>query len=67
MVISKYCLYAFSRLKVEVCVLKELGNEPGFPTLYLYGRTKFRNFMVIENLGPDISRIRRSLPGKRYV
>uniref|UniRef100_A0A914EDR4 Protein kinase domain-containing protein n=1 Tax=Acrobeloides nanus TaxID=290746 RepID=A0A914EDR4_9BILA len=55
------------RLKVESLVLKSMNEVEGFPKLFHCGRTKSHNYIVMEHLGPDLSRIRRSLPRKRFT
>ena len=38
----------------EARMLKEFGNEPGFPKFLWYGREGEHNIMVIELLGPSL-------------
>ena len=39
---------------IEEAMLKEFGNEPGFPKFLWYGREGEHNIMVIELLGPSL-------------
>jgi len=47
--------------------MREMSGTEGFPIFYVGGRTHTRNYVVMQNLGPDIYRLDRSLPSKRFV
>ncbi|VDM46274.1 unnamed protein product [Toxocara canis] len=57
-----------SALKLDVFVLKEFQNKktPGFPRFIAAGRTNHLKYLVLQLVGPDINKLRRCLPGKKF-
>ncbi|VDK66773.1 unnamed protein product [Anisakis simplex] len=57
-----------SVLKLDVFVLKEFRHEktPGFPRFIAAGRTSQLKFLVLQLVGPDINKLRRCLPEKKF-
>ncbi|CAD5212949.1 unnamed protein product [Bursaphelenchus okinawaensis] len=53
-------------LKLDVFVLTQLGVHIGFPQLLAAYRTKYYKFAVMQLVGPDLGRLRRAMPGKRF-
>uniref|UniRef100_A0A0M3IL87 Protein kinase domain-containing protein n=2 Tax=Ascaris TaxID=6251 RepID=A0A0M3IL87_ASCLU len=56
-------------LKLDALVLKQLNSERtaiGFPRLIAAGRTSLYKYVIMELVGPDLQRLRRALPAKRF-
>ncbi|CAD5217780.1 unnamed protein product [Bursaphelenchus xylophilus] len=53
-------------LKLDVFVLSQLGHHPGFPQLVAAYRTPHFKFAVMQLVGPDLNRLRRAMPAKRF-
>lgn len=56
-------------LKLDALVLKQLnqrGITAGFPRLIAAGRTPLFKYIIMELVGPDLQRLRRSIPTKRF-
>ncbi|TKR82438.1 hypothetical protein L596_016163 [Steinernema carpocapsae] len=56
-------------LKLDVFVLKVIqsrGITVGFPKIYDAGRTNNFKYVVMQLVGPDLGKLRRSLPGKKF-
>ncbi|MFH4984270.1 hypothetical protein AB6A40_010979 [Gnathostoma spinigerum] len=57
-----------SVLKLDVLVLKTLnanGDTNGFPNFVDAGRLPTFKYIIMELIGPDLSKLRRSMPNKR--
>ena len=52
-------------LKLDVYVLRELCPAVGFPRFIAAGQTHYYKYCIMELLGPDLSKLRRSLPDKK--
>uniref|UniRef100_A0A915BJW7 Protein kinase domain-containing protein n=2 Tax=Parascaris univalens TaxID=6257 RepID=A0A915BJW7_PARUN len=57
-----------SVLKLDVFVLREFQNKktPGFPRFITAGRTNHLKYVVLQLVGPDVNKLRRCLPGKKF-
>ncbi|VDK29655.1 unnamed protein product [Gongylonema pulchrum] len=57
-----------SVLKLDVFVLREFENTKikGFPQFIAQGRIGRLKYVVMQLLGPDLGKLRRSLPGKKF-
>ncbi|KAK0405749.1 hypothetical protein QR680_018176 [Steinernema hermaphroditum] len=55
-------------LKLDVFVLRMLQNRNpiGFPRIFDAGRTDNFKYVVMQLVGPDLSKLRRSLPDKKF-
>ncbi|VDM95753.1 unnamed protein product [Thelazia callipaeda] len=56
-------------LKLDASVLKQIDKQElttGFPRLIAAGRTPLYKFVLMELVGPDLQRLRRSTPGKKF-
>lgn len=54
-------------LKMETLAMKCIQGTNYFPKLIAYGKTSNLRYLVMELLGPSISKMRRSLPYKKYT
>uniref|UniRef100_A0A915PCX6 Protein kinase domain-containing protein n=1 Tax=Setaria digitata TaxID=48799 RepID=A0A915PCX6_9BILA len=57
-----------SVLKLDVFVLREFEKTKmlGIPQLIGQGRTREIKYLIMQLLGPDLGKLRRSLPGKKF-
>uniref|UniRef100_A0A0R3RUQ0 Protein kinase domain-containing protein n=1 Tax=Elaeophora elaphi TaxID=1147741 RepID=A0A0R3RUQ0_9BILA len=56
-------------LKLDALVLKQLNRQnivTGFPRLIVAGRTPLYKYIIMELVGPDLQRLRRSIPAKKF-
>ncbi|VDK35988.1 unnamed protein product [Gongylonema pulchrum] len=56
-------------MKLDALVLKQLnerGIAEGFPRLIAAGRTTLYKYIVMELVGPDLQRLRRATPTKKF-
>uniref|UniRef100_A0A1I7XEH9 Protein kinase domain-containing protein n=1 Tax=Heterorhabditis bacteriophora TaxID=37862 RepID=A0A1I7XEH9_HETBA len=53
-------------LKLDVLVLMAVNGSMGFPTFIAAGRTDYYKYCVMQLVGPDLGKLRRSLPDKSY-
>ncbi|CAJ0576458.1 unnamed protein product, partial [Mesorhabditis spiculigera] len=53
-------------LKLDVYVLREMNGGTGFPRFLGAGQTPYYKYCIMELLGPDLARVRRSMPEKRF-
>ncbi|VDK81591.1 unnamed protein product [Litomosoides sigmodontis] len=56
-------------LKLDALVLKQLNHQDimaGFPRLIAAGRTSLYKYIIMELVGPDLQRLRRSIPEKKF-
>ncbi|VDO05908.1 unnamed protein product [Haemonchus placei] len=53
-------------LKLDVLVLMSVKGSVGFPLFIAAGRTKIYRYCVMQLVGPDLGKLRRSLVAKRY-
>uniref|UniRef100_A0A915PK24 Protein kinase domain-containing protein n=1 Tax=Setaria digitata TaxID=48799 RepID=A0A915PK24_9BILA len=56
-------------LKLDALVLKQLNRQDiivGFPRLIVAGRTPLYKYVIMELVGPDLQRLRRSIPTKKF-
>ncbi|VDM19858.1 unnamed protein product [Wuchereria bancrofti] len=56
-------------LKLDALVLKQLNRQnitAGFPRLIAAGRTPLYKYIIMELVGPDLQRLRRSIPAKKF-
>ncbi|VIO90151.1 Uncharacterized protein BM_BM17322 [Brugia malayi] len=58
-----------SVLKLDVFVLREFQNTKtiGIPQLIDQGRTNQIKYVIMQLLGPDLDKLRRCLPGKKFT
>lgn len=54
-------------LKLDVYVLREMNTQKGFPRFIGAGQTFYYKYCIMELLGPDLSKLRRSLDAKRFA
>jgi len=53
-------------LKLDVYVLTQLGSQIGFPRMIAAGRTDNYKYAVMQLIGPDLGRLRRAMPAKKF-
>ncbi|CAJ0945773.1 unnamed protein product, partial [Mesorhabditis belari] len=53
-------------LKLDVFVLREMNTQTGFPRFIGAGQTPYYKYCIMELLGPDLSKLRRSLDAKKF-
>ncbi|KAK6047668.1 hypothetical protein COOONC_14828, partial [Cooperia oncophora] len=53
-------------LKLDVLVLMSVKGSVGFPLFIAAGRTKIYRYCVMQLVGPDLGKLRRSLVAKRF-
>ncbi|KAK5976793.1 putative serine/threonine-protein kinase, partial [Trichostrongylus colubriformis] len=53
-------------LKLDVMVLMSVKGSVGFPLFIAAGRTKIYRYCVMQLVGPDLGKLRRSLVAKRF-
>jgi len=53
-------------LKLDVYVLTQLGSQVGFPQMVAAGRTENYKYAVMQLIGPDLGKLRRAMPAKKF-
>jgi len=53
-------------LKLDVYVLTQLGSQVGFPQIVAAGRTENYKYAVMQLIGPDLGKLRRAMPAKKF-
>lgn len=53
-------------LKLDVMVLKTVLGRNGFPRFMAAGRTDYYKYCVMQLVGPDLGKLRRSLPDRKF-
>lgn len=47
--------------------LNRQNTTAGFPLLIAAGRTRLYKYIIMELVGPDLQRLRRSIPSKKLI